>query len=85
MKVKIQHVHRNFLYVEITQRERVVWELTFVYAILIARTHKYLEEKLNEIETDQPWLVVGDFNFGLSGEEHRSRRGASSCFVKWVE
>lgn len=37
------------------------------------------------VVTDEAWVLIGDFNCVLRGEERSSRRGVSSTFVDWVE
>lgn len=54
-----------------------------IYAGPVANIHKYIWG--NEMKVVHPWLVIGDFNCLLRGDECSSWREVSSCFVDWVE
>lgn len=58
--------------------------LTIVYASPNASIRKYFWAKLNEVNINEPWLIMGDFNCVLKDEERNSRGGASSSFPNWV-
>lgn len=63
----------------------MIWEFTAVYANPHANVRKHLWGKLNEMRVERPWLIIGDFNYVLSGDERTSGRGTSSRFIDWVE
>lgn len=62
----------------------LVWELTAVYASLNPTIRRCLMEKLGGIEVSQPWILVGDFNCILHGEETSSNTEGSCSFKNLV-
>lgn len=60
-------------------RERL-WDLMAVYASPNSSIQTYLWGNLDEIKSDNPWLVMGDFNCVLRGDERSSGVGVSSAF-----
>lgn len=45
---------------------------------------RQLWNKLDELEQEEPWLLIGDFKCVFRDEEGSSMKGASSSFQAWV-
>lgn len=85
LKVNLRYAHRFFLHAEVTSAGGKRWEITAVYASPNANVWKHLWDMLDEMIIKGPWVVMGDFNCVLRGDERSSRVGASSSFASRVE
>lgn len=82
--VKLIHVHKFFVHVAITLGSGKCWMLTDVYASPNANIRRHLWSTLNKLYIEGSWLLMGDFNCVLRGEERSSGAGVSDSFVSWV-
>lgn len=76
IKVELLNVHKSFIHIAIKSMGEGNWNFTDVYASPRAHIRKELLLVLNELQTGDPWLIKGDFNCVLKGDERSS--GAES-------
>lgn len=77
-------VDKSFIHVLVSSGG-MTWRLTAVYAIPNATARRSLWDNLNELEVNGAWVIIGDFNCVLKGEERSSGNGVSSSFAAWVK
>lgn len=58
--------------------------LMAVYTSPNASVRRHLCLTLNKMSIERPWLLMGDFNCILRGEEMSSGDGVSDSFASWV-
>lgn len=63
----------------------MTWELTGIYASPVAHVRRHIWSTLDSMRINRAWVIIGDFNCILKGEEHGSGTRVSSCFIDWVE
>lgn len=63
---------KSFIYVIVTLKNGMRWTFRVVYASPRAAVRWHLWGKLSEPINKDPWLVMGDFNCVLRGEERSS-------------
>lgn len=61
------------------------WELTTIYASPNSSVRRFLREKVDGVDVQGPWMILGDFNCTLLGEERCSGVGTSSGFRDWMD
>lgn len=83
--MRLEVVHRSFLYMEIRSANGQKWALTAVYANPKASVRQFLWRKLYELMVGIPWILIGEFNCALLTEERSSRTGVSSSFRSRVD
>lgn len=83
-KVRLIHIHRFFIHVAVNSLRGRSWMLMVVYACPKASVRKHLWATLNDVVVDDLWLLLGNFNCVLRGEEKSSIVGVSNSFASSV-
>lgn len=74
-----------FLHMEVVSANKKKLVLIAVYASPKPSGRQFLRSRLEELNVDLPWVLIGDFNCVLMAEERSSRSGVSSSFKSWVD
>lgn len=69
------------MHVEIASSKGKICDLTTIYASSCTSIRKLIWGMLDEMKIEYPWLIIGDFNGVLRGEERSFGQGVSNCFV----
>lgn len=85
VQVRLVYAHKFFLHVEVRSKGGLTWEMTEIYASLIAHKWRHIWNSLDSMVTTRPWMIIRDFNCVLEREEHSLGVGESSNFMEWVE
>lgn len=80
--INLKHAYKFFVHVEVKIVGRVSCLLTTVYASPKENIRKFLWATSDERWVEGPWILVGDFNCVLRGEESSSGTGASYSFAE---
>lgn len=83
--VELLAANRLFLHMEVRLANGRRWALMAVYASPKASVRQYLWRRLEELEVELRWVLIGDFNCILWSEERSSKTGVSSSFKDWVD
>ncbi|KAJ4825017.1 hypothetical protein Tsubulata_050912 [Turnera subulata] len=76
VQIQVLHCHTQFIHVQIT-KDGVFFMLTAIYASPQNKWRRYLWRNLASLaeQITVPWLLAGDFNAVLSGDERKDRSG----------
>lgn len=84
IKIEPIEVQRCYIHASVKSTGDKRWYLTAVYASPRANERRDLWPKLDTPQSGERWLVIGDFNCVLKGEERNSGTGVLDSFVHWV-
>lgn len=84
IKINLINVHRSFINVAVKTTRGHSWFFMDVYASPRAHLRSRLLPAMDELGKDAPWLLLGDFNYVLKGDEWNTRSGVSESFAEWV-
>lgn len=83
--VKLLYVHKYLMHVEVQSDGGLIWELIEIYASPITHVRRHIWGLLYLKILTRPWVIIGNFNCVLKGEEQSSGAGVTSSFDEWVE
>lgn len=69
MVVELRYAHTYFLHLAVASAGGKRWEVTAVYAPPNTSRRRSFWERMDEVKTKNPWLIIGDFNCVLHDEE----------------
>lgn len=81
IKIGLLNVHKFFIHVAVMVSSGRSWLFTAVYASLKAHIRNHLWLVLDELHRGAPWLLTGDLNCILKGDERSSGIRVFESFV----
>lgn len=85
IQVQPRYLHQQFIHMSVVSAGAKHWDLTAIYASPQASSRNLLWSALDQLPLADAWVLLGDFNCVLRGDERSSGVGVSSQFVDWVE
>lgn len=85
IQVRPLYLHSQFNHLVVCSDNQQCWELTAIYASPHANLRRQLWSALDQLVVEEAWVMIGDFNSVLKGEERSTGVGVSSAIVDWVD